>query len=66
MLMSNSSSGVHYAGCFFVAMGLYVLVGLPLAWLPANCPRYGKRTTATGLQLAIGNCSGIMAPFVSA
>lgn len=37
---------------------------LPLAWLPNNSPRYGKRTTATGLQLTIGNSSGIMAPFV--
>ncbi|KAF2175574.1 MFS general substrate transporter [Zopfia rhizophila CBS 207.26] len=64
MLISNSSSGVHYAGCFLVAMGLYVVVGLPLAWLPTNCPRYGKRTTATGLQLSIGNCSGIMASFL--
>lgn len=65
MLISNVSSGVHYAGCFLVAMGLYVVVGLPLAWLPSNNPRYGKRTTATGLQLTIGNCSGIMASFVS-
>jgi MFS family permease len=65
MLLSDTSSGVHYAGCFLVAMGLYVCVGLPLAWLPTNCPRYGKRTTATGLQLSIGNCAGIMAPFVS-
>jgi MFS family permease len=65
MLMSDSSNGVHYAGCFLVAMGLYVAVGIPLAWLPSNNPRYGKRTTATGLQLTIGNCSGIMAPFVS-
>ncbi|KAF2470366.1 MFS general substrate transporter [Lindgomyces ingoldianus] len=64
MLISDSSSGVHYAGCFLVAMGLYVVVGLPLAWLPTNCPRYGKRTTATGLQLSIGNCSGIMASFL--
>ncbi|ORY15893.1 major facilitator superfamily domain-containing protein [Clohesyomyces aquaticus] len=64
MLISDSSSGVHYAGCFLVAMGLYVVVGLPLAWLPTNCPRYGKRTTATGLQLTIGNCSGIMASFL--
>lgn len=64
MLMSDSRSGVHYAGCFLVAMGLYVVVGLPLAWLPANNPRYGKRTTATGLQLTIGNCSGIMASFL--
>ncbi|KAF2121991.1 high-affinity nicotinic acid transporter-like protein [Lophiotrema nucula] len=64
MLLSDSSSGVHYAGCFLVAMGLYVCVGLPLAWLPTNSPRYGKRTTATGLQLSLGNCSGIMAPFL--
>ena len=65
LLISNSSSGVHYAGCFLIAMGLYVVVGLPLAWLQANNPRYGKRTTATGLQLTVGNCSGIMASFVS-
>ena len=65
LLMSDTSSGVHYAGCFLVAMGLYVNVGLPLAWLPTNSPRYGKRTTATGLQLTIGNCAGIMSSFVS-
>ena len=64
MLISPASSAVHYAGCFLVAMGLYVCVGLPLAWLPTNLPRYGKRTTATGLQLSIGNCAGIMSAFV--
>jgi hypothetical protein len=41
-----------------------VAVGIPLAWLPSNQPRYGKRTTASGLQLTIGNASGIMAPFL--
>jgi len=65
MLISPTGSSVHYAGCFLVAMGLYVCVGLPLAWLPTNSPRYGKRTTATGLQLSIGNCAGIMSAFVS-
>ena len=65
LLMSPLSPGAHYAGCFLVAMGLYVAVGIPLAWLPTNNPRYGKRTTATGLQLTIGNTSGIMASFVS-
>ncbi|KAF2717675.1 MFS general substrate transporter [Polychaeton citri CBS 116435] len=64
LLISDSSSGVHYAGCFIVAMGLYVSVGIPLAWLPSNNPRYGKRTVATGLQLTIGNASGIMASFL--
>jgi hypothetical protein len=64
MLLSKSNAGTHYAGCFLVAMGLYVVVGIPLAWLPSNNPRFGKRTVATGLQLTIGNASGIMAPFV--
>jgi hypothetical protein len=64
MLISAGGSAVHYAGCFLVAMGLYVCVGLPLAWLPTNLPRYGKRTSATGLQLSIGNCAGIMSAFV--
>jgi hypothetical protein len=33
VLLSDSSSGVHYFGCFLVAGGLYVVVGLPLAWV---------------------------------
>jgi sugar phosphate permease len=65
LLISNGGKAVHYFGCFLVAIGLYVIVGLPLAWLPTNQPRYGKRTTATGLQLTAGNISGIMAPYVS-
>lgn len=64
LLISNSGSKAHYTGCFLVAMGLYVAVGIPLAWMPTNLPRYGKRTFATGLQVAIGNASGIMAPFL--
>lgn len=66
VLLSDSSAGVHYFGCFLVAMGLYVIVGVPLAWMPTLCPRYGKRTTANGLQLTLGNASGIMAPFIYA
>ncbi|KAF6812032.1 major facilitator superfamily transporter [Colletotrichum musicola] len=64
VLISDTSSGVHYFGCFLVAAGLYVVVGLPLAWLPNNSPRYGKRTTASGMQLTIGNCSGVMSSFI--
>lgn len=63
VLLSDSSNGVRFFGFFLVALGLYVVVGLPVAWLPANNPRYGKRTTATGLQLTFGNASGIMSPF---
>ena len=65
MLISNGGIAVHYAGCFLVAAGLYVVVGLPLAWLPTNLPRYGKRTTTIAMQAAIGNSAGIMSSFVS-
>lgn len=64
MLLSNTSAAVSYAGCFLVAMGLYVSVGLPLAWLPGNLPRYGKRTLASGMQLTAGNMAGIATPFM--
>ncbi|KAK5061222.1 hypothetical protein LTR84_007764 [Exophiala bonariae] len=64
ILLADVAPGVHFFGCFLVATGLYVSVGIPLAWLPSGLPRYGKRTTATGMQLTIGNCAGIMAPFL--
>ncbi|KAL4958140.1 histidine phosphatase superfamily [Aspergillus filifer] len=64
VLISDSGSGVHYFGALLVALGLYVAVGLPLAWLPTTLPRYGKRTFATGLQLTFGNVSGVMSPFL--
>lgn len=69
ILLCPVPNGVKYFGCFVVALGLYVVVGLPLGWLPASKynrvlrysqhanpgtdnPRYGKRTTATGLQVS--------------
>ncbi|KAG9255500.1 major facilitator superfamily domain-containing protein [Emericellopsis atlantica] len=64
ILVSPVGGNVKYFGCFLVAAGLYVIVGIPLAWLPSNNPRYGKRTVATGLQLTIGNAAGIPAPFL--
>lgn len=33
VLLSDSAPGVHYFGCFLVAGGLYVVVGLPIAWV---------------------------------
>lgn len=65
ILISPVSGNVKYFGCFLAAMGFYIVVGIPLAWLPSNNPRYGKRTVASGLQLTIGNSAGIPAPFVS-
>ena len=36
ILISDSSSGVHFFGCFLVAMGLYIVTGIPLSWLPTS------------------------------
>jgi MFS family permease len=36
VLISGTTTGGHYAGCFLVATGLYVTVGLPLSWLPSS------------------------------
>lgn len=36
LLLTQTSSYVHYAGCLLVGMGLYVFVGMPLAWLPMS------------------------------
>lgn len=33
VLMSDVAPAVHYFACFLVAGGLYVVVGLPLAWV---------------------------------
>ncbi|TWU75896.1 hypothetical protein ED733_005900 [Metarhizium rileyi] len=64
VLLADVATSVHYFACFVVAGGLYVVVGLPLAWLPNNSPRYGKRATSTGLQLTFGNAAGVMSAFI--
>jgi Major Facilitator Superfamily len=65
LLLANISIAGHYVGCFIVAIGLYVAVGLPLAWLPSNTPRYGKRAFSSGFQLTVGSFGGVSSPFVS-
>ncbi|CAG9981188.1 unnamed protein product [Clonostachys byssicola] len=62
--IADVGSAAHYAATFIISLGLFVAVGLPLAWLPSNNPRYGKRTTASAIQITICNCSGILAPFL--
>ncbi|KAI4187689.1 MAG: hypothetical protein L6R41_002635 [Letrouitia leprolyta] len=64
MLIAGESVAVQYTGCFVIATGLFVVAGLALAWLPSNLPRYGKRSTAVGMQLMVGNSAGIAAPYL--
>ncbi|RYC64495.1 hypothetical protein CHU98_g1696 [Xylaria longipes] len=76
LLISDTSAGVHYFATLYPSwlasgLGEYPFSGAevvhatdPSTQLPNNSPRYGKRTTANGLQLTIGNASGIMASFI--
>ncbi|KAL8934453.1 MAG: hypothetical protein Q9216_005911, partial [Gyalolechia sp. 2 TL-2023] len=63
MLIAGQGIAVRFAGCFFIATGLFLVSGIALAWLATNLPRYGKRSTAVGMQLMIGNSAGIAAPY---
>ena len=64
MLIAGQGVAVPYLGCFFIATGLFVVSGIALVWLSTNSPRYGKRTTAVGMDLMLGNSAGIAAPYV--
>jgi len=64
LLIANISPEAGFAGCFIVAAGLYTAAGTPFSWGPVNNPRYGKRAIASGIQLTIGNASGVAAPFL--
>lgn len=64
LLIANINPEASFAGCFIVAAGLYTAAGTPFSWGPVNNPRYGKRAIASGIQLTIGNASGVAAPFL--
>jgi sugar phosphate permease len=59
ILITVTSSGVRYFGCFLVAMGLYVAVGIPLAWLPSSkCRRTVLSTPAIRITHLSQTCLG--------
>ncbi|KAG9185404.1 hypothetical protein G6011_07948 [Alternaria panax] len=65
-LIANKGLGLSFAGCFIVALGLWVATGIAFSWIGVNNPRYGKRAFASGMQITIGNISGVVAPFLYA
>ena len=64
LLIAHPSTGVRFAGTFLVAIGCYTAVGIPITWVVSNQPRYAKRALANGVQITVGNASGIAAPFL--
>lgn len=65
MLVAGNGVAVPYVGCFAIASGIFTASGIAVVWMPSNLPRYGKRSTAVGMQLMIGTSAGIAAPYVS-
>ena len=65
MLAAGRSVAVRYFACFVIATGLFNIAGVMISWQSAIFPKYGKRSTAIGMQLSIGNCAGVAAPYVS-
>ena len=37
---------------------------MAMPWFTSNNPRFGKRTTANGIQLTVGNAAGVLSPFL--
>ncbi|KAL8883074.1 MAG: hypothetical protein Q9198_000019 [Flavoplaca austrocitrina] len=64
MLIAGNNVAAQYVGCFFIASGIYIVSGIAVVWMPSNLPRYGKRSTAVGMQLMIGTSAGIPAPYL--
>lgn len=58
ILLSNVSSGVHYFACFLVAAGLYIVVGLPLAWVN-SCLQRMQMNSHADLWLASQQLSSL-------
>lgn len=65
-LIINRGVGLSYTGTFIVALGLWTSTGLAFSWIVVNNPRYGKRAFASGMQITIGNISGVASPFLYA
>ncbi|KAF1941024.1 MFS general substrate transporter, partial [Clathrospora elynae] len=63
-LIVNKNLGLSFAGTFVVALGLWTSTGAVFSWISVNNPRCGKRAFASGMQITIGNISGVVAPFL--
>ncbi|CAF9912076.1 MAG: hypothetical protein GOMPHAMPRED_007546 [Gomphillus americanus] len=63
MQIAGQTSGVKYAGTFFVAAGVFQMSPTVNAWLANNLAPHYVRATGGGLQVAIGNCAAFVATF---
>lgn len=64
LLITYANPAAALVGCFFVGGCIFTATGMAMPWLSTNNPRYGKRATANGIQLTVGNAAGVLSPFL--
>lgn len=64
LLLTYANPAAALVGCFFIGGCIFCATGMAMPWMSTNNPRYGKRTTANGIQLTVGNASGVLSPFL--
>ncbi|GIZ37800.1 hypothetical protein CKM354_000123400 [Cercospora kikuchii] len=64
LLITYANPAAALVGCFFVGGCIFLTCGMAMPWFTSNNPRFGKRTTANGIQLTVGNAAGVLSPFL--
>lgn len=64
MLIATDNSGVKYAGCFFLASGIYPNVPQGVAWNGNNIGGSLKRGVGIAMHVAFGNMGGLVAAYL--
>ncbi|KAI8954031.1 MFS general substrate transporter [Xylaria longipes] len=61
LLQDDLSLGARYAALFLLALGGFAPPGLSVAWLANNMSGHWKRALGAGIQIAVGNITGVLA-----
>ncbi|KAK0609575.1 major facilitator superfamily domain-containing protein [Bombardia bombarda] len=64
LLMATDLPGVRYAGCFFLAMGIYPNVPQGVAWNGNNIGGSLKRGVGIAMHVAFGNLGGTISAYL--
>lgn len=64
MLLASHSNAVKYAGCFFLAAGIYPNVPQGVAWNGNNIGGSLKRGVGIAMHVGFGNLGGTMSAYL--
>lgn len=64
MLIASTNNGVKYAGCFFLATGIYPNVPQGVAWNGNNIGGSLKRGVGIAMHVGFGNLGGTISSYL--